>query len=91
MALKAVVTVLGADKTGIIAGVCGALAANSVNIFDIRQTVIDDIFSMTMMVTLDEEAADFNTVHAALQECAKELGVQIQMQRLEVFKYMYEI
>ncbi len=91
MALQTVVTVLGADRTGIIAGVCTALAANGANIFDIRQTVIDDIFSMTMMVTLDEEVADFNTVHDALEECAKELGVQIQMQRLEVFKYMYEV
>lgn len=91
MALKTVVTVLGADRTGIIAGVCTALAANGANIFDIRQTVIDDIFSMTMMVTLDEEVADFNTVLAALQKCSEELGVQIQMQRLEVFKFMYEI
>lgn len=91
MALQTVVTVLGADRTGIIAGVCTALAANGANIFDIRQTVIDDIFSMTMMVTLDEEVADFNTVLGALEECAKELGVQIQMQRLEVFKYMYEV
>lgn len=91
MALQTVVTVLGADRTGIIAGVCTALAANGANIFDIRQTVIDDIFSMTMMVTLDKEVADFNTVHDALEECAKELGVQIQMQRLEVFKYMYEV
>ncbi len=91
MSQKAVVTVLGADKTGIIAGVCSALAAGGVNIIDIRQTVIDDIFSMTMMVTLDEQVADFNTVLASLQECAKDLGVQIQMQRLEVFKYMYEV
>ena len=91
MALKAVVTVLGADKTGIIANVCGALAANGVNIVDIRQTVIDDIFSMTMIVTLDEQVADFNTVYAALNKASAELGVQIQMQRMEVFKYMYEV
>ena len=91
MALQTVVTVLGADRTGIIAGVCTALAANGANIIDIRQTVINDIFSMTMMVTLDEAVADFNTVHDALEECSKELGVQIQMQRLEVFKYMYEV
>ena len=62
MALNTVVTVLGADRTGIIAGVCTTLAANNANIYDIRQTVIDDIFSMTMKVALDEETADFNTV-----------------------------
>lgn len=91
MALKAVVTVLGADKTGIIANVCSALAANGVNIVDIRQTVIDDIFSMTMIVTLNEQVADFNTVYEALHKASEELGVQIQMQRMEVFKYMYEV
>ena len=57
MALNTVVTVLGADRTGIIAGVCTTLAANNANIYDIRQTVIDDIFSMTMKVALDEETA----------------------------------
>ena len=89
--INTVVTVLGADRTGIIAAVCTTLAANGANIFDIRQTVLDEIFSMTMRVTVDEEIADFNTVQNALNEDAKNLGVQIQMQREEVFNYMYSI
>ena len=91
MALNTVVTVLGADRTGTIAGVCTTLAANNANIYDIRQTVIDDIFSMTMKVALDEETADFNTVQDALKKTAEELGVQIQIQREEVFKFMYNL
>ena len=91
MALNTVVTVVGADRTGIIAGVCTTLAANNANIYDIRQTVIDDIFSMTMKVALDEETADFNTVQDALKKTAEELGVQIQIQREEVFKFMYNL
>lgn len=86
-----VVSVLGADRTGIIAVVCTTLADNGANIFDIRQTVLGDIFSMTMKVTLDEDVASFNTVQEALDEDAKKLGVQIQIQREEVFKFMYSI
>ncbi len=86
-----VVTVLGADRTGIIAAVCTTLAANGANIFDIRQTVLGDIFSMTMKVTLDEDVASFNTVQEALAKDGEKLGVQIQIQREEVFKFMYSI
>ena len=46
---------------------------------------------MTMKVALDEETADFNTVQDALKKTAEELGVQIQIQREEVFKFMYNL
>ena len=65
--------------------------ADDSKLYDIRQTVIDDIFSMTMKVALDEETADFNTVQDALKKTAEELGVQIQIQREEVFKFMYNL
>lgn len=86
-----IVTILGADRTGIVAAVASTLASKGANIIDIRQSVLDDIFSMTMKVTIDEDEASFNEVQEALAKNAEELGVQIQIQREEVFKFMYNV
>jgi len=56
--MKAIVTVLGRDRVGIIASVCALLSEYNINILDISQTILDDIFSMTMLTTLDTEKAE---------------------------------
>ena len=61
------------------------------NIDDISQTILDEIFSMTMLVTLDPAVADFNAVQTALDGLAEELGVQIIIQREDLFQFMYKI
>lgn len=89
--MRCVVSVLGKDRSGIVAGVSGVLAEKGANIDDISQTILDDIFSMTMLVRLDTAVADFNTVQTALEELAEELGVQIILQREDLFQFMYKI
>lgn len=89
--MKCVISVLGKDRSGIVAAVSTALAECGANIDDISQTILDDIFSMTMLTTLDTEAADFNTVQERLERVGDELGVQIIIQREDVFQYMYKI
>ena len=89
--MKCVVSVLGKDRSGIVAAVATALAECGANIDDISQTILGGIFSMTMMVTLDVEVADFNTAQERLDAVAEDLGVQITLQREDVFQYMYKI
>ena len=89
--MKAIVTVVGKDQVGIIAGVCNTLAAYEINVLDISQTILDDIFSMTMLTTLNPEVADFNTVQEKLEAVGESLGVQIIVQREDVFQMMYKI
>lgn len=55
------------------------------------QTILNDIFSMTMLTTLDTEKADFDTVQDKLKAVGEDLGVQIIIQREDVFQYMYKI
>ena len=86
---KTVVTVLGKDRPGIIAAISSTLAAKGATIMDIRQSVLDGIFTMTMMVTLLQD--NFNEVQEALAVDGEELGVQVQIQRQEVFDFMYNI
>lgn len=89
--MKCVVSVLGKDRSGIVAAVATALAECGANIDDISQTILEDIFSMTMLTTLNPEVADFNTVQERLEQVAADLGVQIIIQREDVFQYMYKI
>lgn len=89
--MKCVISVLGKDKCGIVAAVTTALAEGGANIDDISQTILDDIFSMTMLTTLKPEVADFNTVQEKLTQVGENLGVQIIIQREDVFQYMYKI
>jgi ACT domain-containing protein len=91
MNTRAILSVLGEDRVGIVAAVSACLAANSVNIEDIRQTIISNVFSMTMLVTVDEERCSFGDVQAALAEVADKIDVQITLQREDVFRAMHRI
>ena len=87
--MNAIVTVVGQDKVGIIAAVCALLAEHNVNILDISQTILQGLFTMTTLVDLGD--ADFAEIHVGLDELAKQLGVQITIQREDVFKFMYRL
>ena len=89
--MNCVISVLGKDRSGIVAAIATALADCGANIADISQTILDDIFSMTMLTTLDTEKADFNTVQERLAKISDDLGMQIIIQREDVFQYMYKI
>ena len=91
MKTRAILSVLGEDRVGIVAAISNCLAENSVNIEDIRQTIIAGVFSMTMLVTVDEEVTPFDRVQAALADVAKRLDVQITLQREDVFRAMHRV
>ena len=88
---RIVVSVLGADRCGIVAAVANQLVVNSANIVDISQTIIGGIFTMTMLVDLDETKSTFDALRESLLGLQEELGIQIQVQREDVFKFMHRI
>jgi ACT domain-containing protein len=71
--------------------IASALAETGTNIEDIRQSILDDIFSMTMLVTVDEDATPFDEVQSRLAEAGGDLGLQVTLQREDVFRYMHRI
>ena len=89
--MKCVISVLGKDTTGIVAEVAVALRECGANIDDISQTLLGEIFSMTMIVTLDTEKAGFNEVQERLRAAGENIGVQVTLQREDVFQMMYKI
>ncbi|HEY5506739.1 MAG TPA: ACT domain-containing protein [Coriobacteriia bacterium] len=91
MKTRAILSVLGEDTVGIVAVVTGALAEGHVNIEDIRQTIISGVFSMTMLVTVDEDATPFDKVQESLAAVAAKINVQITLQREDVFRAMHRV
>lgn len=88
--MRAVVTVMGRDKTGIIARTSTLLADNEINILDITQTIIQDIFTMVMLVELGKDT-EIALISEKLDVLAEELGVEIRIQHEDIFNSMHRI
>ncbi|MBR2452942.1 MAG: ACT domain-containing protein [Clostridia bacterium] len=88
--MKSVVTVMGIDRSGIIAKVSNSLFENGVNILDINQTIMQDIFTMVMLVKMSEKT-DFSVVVSDLEKIGAEIGVDIRVQNEEIFNSMHRI
>ncbi|NLM50001.1 MAG: ACT domain-containing protein [Clostridiaceae bacterium] len=89
--MKSVITVIGKDKVGIIAKISTLLADNNVNILDISQTIMQDMFTMIMMVDIKESAVDFYKLSESLEKLGEEIGVSIRIQHEDIFKSMHRI
>ncbi|HEX2952118.1 MAG TPA: ACT domain-containing protein [Armatimonadota bacterium] len=89
--MKAVITVLGKDRVGIIAGVSSALADNQVNILDISQTILQDYFTMIMLVELDSEIISIPELSERLNAVGESLGLQIRVQHDAIFSAMHRV
>ncbi|MDL2220685.1 ACT domain-containing protein [Eubacteriales bacterium OttesenSCG-928-N14] len=90
--MKAIITVLGQDKPGIIAKVSTALAERNANILDISQTVLsNNTFAMTMLTDLSGITGSFGELKDALDEVAEQLQMEIRLQREEIFQSMYRV
>lgn len=84
--MRAIVTVLGQDKPGIIAAVTTELAAGGVNVLDISQTLMQEYFVMVMLVELSGEGDALAGLQARMDGVGQTIGVQIRLQREEIFQ-----
>lgn len=89
--MRAIVTVIGKDRVGIIAEVCALLAKNNINVLDISQTILQDYFTMIMMVDTSNCEMPFAQMVQYLQEEGKKTGLNIHAQREDIFNAMHRI
>ena len=89
--MRAIVTVVGKDRVGIIAGVCTRFAEWQVNILDISQTVMQGNFTMTMLVDLEKCELPFQEVSEQLRLRGEEMQLSIRMQREDIFEAMHRL
>lgn len=88
--MKAIITVVGKDRSGIVAGVSTKIAELGLNIDDISQTVLDEFFTM-MAVVSSEEKKDFAALRSEFEAFGQELNVKINIQSAAIFDAMYNI
>jgi ACT domain-containing protein len=88
---RIIVTVIGEDKVGIISNVSSVLAQAGANIIDISQTTMREFFAMIMMVDLQNATQPFDEIKKRLNAKGEEMGLRIDAQHEDVFKYMHRI
>ena len=89
--MKAIVTVVGKDRVGIIANVCNQLAAYNVNVLDISQTVMQGFFTMMMVVDVTDCTVPLAELCTVMEASGKEKGLSIRLQREDIFEAMHRI
>lgn len=89
--MRAILTTIGKDKTGIIAGVSSYLAESGINIVDVSQTIMDGYFTMMMMVDVDDATADFEKLTQELDALGAKLGVDINIRNQEMYDAMHQL
>lgn len=88
---KIVITVIGADKIGIVACVAAKVTSLNMNILDISQKILDNnIFSMFMLVE-DQKNNDIQFLQEEFKSLGKQIGVKIFLQHEDIFKSMHRI
>ncbi len=89
--MKAIVTVVGKDRVGIIANVCTALANYNVNVLDINQTVMQGYFTMMMATEVSRCSIPLADLVTEMARIGEEMGLSIRVQREDIFQAMHRI
>jgi len=89
--MKAIITVIGKDRVGIIAAISAILADCNVNILNISQTIMQDIFTMVMFVDISNSKYELGKLSSLLEDKGNELGLTIKIQHEDVFNSMHRI
>lgn len=89
--MKAVITVIGKDTVGILAGVSNECAGCNANIVEVTQSVMQDMFAMIMMIEISECTVPFNELADRLHKIGNELGVKVHVTHEDLFNSMHRI
>ncbi len=89
--IKAIVTVVGVDRVGIIARVSTLLAAQQVNILDISQTVMNEYFTMVMLCDVSACAVSFGELREKLAALGEDMGLSVRIQHQDIFNAMHAV
>lgn len=89
--MKAIVTVVGHDTVGILAKVSGECSAHNANIIDVSQSVMQDMFTMIMLIDISDISSDFAILSSSLEKLGEEIGMKIHVMHEDIFNSMHRI
>ncbi len=88
---RAIISIIGVDKVGIIYSVSKLLAEANINILDISQTILRDIFTMIMIVDISNSTVEFNILKENLNSLGEKMGLKIDIQKEDIFRAMHRL
>ncbi len=89
--MKAVISVIGKDKVGILASVSAKCAEYNVNIEDVSQTVLQDLFTMIMLLDISAVSVPFGDFAELMKDFGGEIGMEIRVMHEDIFNSMHRI
>ena len=89
--MKAVITVVGKDRVGIISEVSKILSDNNINILDISQTIMEEYFTMMMITNFSNCKENFGTIKKIFSDYSKNNAVDVTIQHEDIFNSMHKI
>ncbi len=89
--MKAIITVIGKDAVGILAKVSDVCAQSSVNIVEVTQSVLQDMFAMIMLVEIDKSTVGFDELSKKLDEVGDKTNTKIHIMHEDIFNSMHKI
>ena len=89
--MRAVVAVIGKDTVGILAKVTSICAEHGANVMDVTQTIMQDLFAMTMLIEISKLGIDYSTFADKLVNAGKDMGLQIHVMHEDIFNAMHRI
>ena len=89
--MKAVITVIGKDNIGILAKVSNVCAENGVNVIEVTQSVLQDMFAMIMLVDISKMTTDLSVLKEKMDDLGKNLGLSIHTMHEDIFNSMHRI
>ena len=89
--MRAVVAVIGKDTVGIVAKVSSICAECNANVMDVTQTIMQDLFAMTMLIDISSCSVDYNVLADKLKAAGSDMGLQIHVMHEDIFNSMHNI
>ncbi len=89
--MKAIITVIGKDTVGILAKVSGACSSANVNIVEVTQSVLQDMFAMIMLVEIDKASVGFDELRESLNKVGEDTNTKIHIMHEDIFNSMHKI
>ena len=89
--MRAVITVVGKDTVGILARVSAECAAHNINVSEVTQSILQDLFAMIMMVEIDNSDIPFTDFADNLEAIGKDMGLSIRAMHEDLFNAMHTI
>ncbi len=89
--MRAVVAVIGKDTVGILAKISAVCAECNANVMDVTQTIMQDLFAMTMLIEISNLNIDYSILADKLKKCGADMNLQIHVMHEDIFNSMHKI